>query len=667
MIRLTAGGGPFPLPCLPVPTKPASASRRVQQRYNRTAAVIGLTNDCLNSLNTLSSCFSLSSPFIVNNVLHAKTSLQQRFSDFVFECADRFVRRRDAASVSQCGDMPEQDFALQFDAYHVLEKSAVPIVADRVALPSDPGGVRLLDLLPPDISRRYEKPDEICEQQPRGVCTGRRAAVCGTYEEYVKLVRRMRDIKMLGFLRKDEVRTVCGLFGVPKDDGMIRLIIDARPANAVFKEPPKVNLPTPDLLTRLRVRSDRLLFIAKIDVDNFYHRLAIPDWLQPYFALPAVRASDVGLAHAVGSDVVYPCCLTLPMGWTHSVFLAQAAHEHFIDSHTTKLRDAERLTRSDAHNLCLVDELCYTCYIDDITIFSTNPAAANSAIDEYLERANAAHLKVKLSKLVRPTEVAESCGFFIDGREHTVGVAPLKLQRLCMETRVLLGRGCCSGEELQRLVGKWSWAVLARRPAFAVFNAVYRFCSIARERVFSIWPSVRREMEVICGLAPLLFTRLDVEWFSKAVATDASSTGMGVVSAACEDGILMDFAKKTSKHGCAEMTEHEEQLVHSLNWRDIVSAPWKEREHINVLELRAASTAVRWVLSHPSAMCRRLLVFCDSQVVIPSVLKGRCSSFRLLCRMRFLSSLLLASGLQIFLRYIRSRLNPADEPSRRFE
>ena len=32
--------------------------------------------------------------------------------------------------------------------------------------------------------------------------------------------------------------------------------------------------------------------VAKVDLDNFYHRIRLPEWLQPYFALPPVRAAE---------------------------------------------------------------------------------------------------------------------------------------------------------------------------------------------------------------------------------------------------------------------------------------------------------------------------------------------------------------------------------------
>jgi len=83
------------------------------------------------------------------------------------------------------------------------------------------------------------------------------------------------------------------------------------------------------------------------------------------------------------------------------------------------------------------------------------------------------------------------------------------------------------------------------------------------------------------------------------------------------------------------------------------------------LELRAVLTAVRWVLSLPQSVNKRLLVLCDSQVALGAVSKGRSSSQPLLRRLRALAALVMASGLCVTVRWIPTDLNPADEPSRR--
>jgi hypothetical protein len=177
----------------------------------------------------------------------------------------------------------------------------------------------------------------------------------------------MKDLGMVDFTTKPAV--VNGVFGVPKGDDAIRLIIDARPANLVFIDPPKVDLPTPDLVARLAVPPGETLYVAKVDLDNFYHRLLLPEWMRPYFALPAIRASDVGLVEEFGGDVeMFPCCKTLPMGWSHSVFVAQRSHEYFLDT-STGLRPQDRITLS---NDFAVDRDRHQVYIDDVNLFGLN-------------------------------------------------------------------------------------------------------------------------------------------------------------------------------------------------------------------------------------------------------------------------------------------------------
>ena len=87
-------------------------------------------------------------------------------------------------------------------------------------------------------------------------------------------------------------RRLNGLFGVPKEPGkpdtQLRLIIDARPANALFVDPPHVALPTPDVIGRLSAAKGETLYVAKADISDFYHRVLMPRAWWSYFALPHI-------------------------------------------------------------------------------------------------------------------------------------------------------------------------------------------------------------------------------------------------------------------------------------------------------------------------------------------------------------------------------------------
>jgi hypothetical protein len=313
-------------------------------------------------------------------------------------------------------------------------------------------------------------------------------------------------------------------------------------------------------------------------------------------------------------------------------------------------------------------------YIDDGILLSHSSAKADSAIRQYLPVAESNGTPAKPSKVLYATsDPTRALGLEVDGVQHTVGLSVPKLQQLCHDTLSMLDRGQCTGRDMEVLVGRWTWACLVRRPSLSVFSSVYRFQEAAQGKRFFIWPSVRRELMVMVGLAPLLFADLDNLFFTRVVASDASSLGMGVVATSpMPPSSVESFVRSLpSRPPLTDADVSRDRWpaptdVISDAWHTIVSSPWRRQEHINVLELRAVSTAIRWVLSFPASLRSRLLLLTDSTVCFYSLLKGRSSAPPLLRCLRSLSALLLASGMTLVPRWIPSELNPADAPSRDF-
>ena len=363
---------------------------------------------------------------------------------------------------------------------YVHSPAAVNIVASAVSLPERAGTARLMDLLPPEVATRYASPVSLLRPIEERA-SAPRAVLFGSRDEYVELIMRMVSADMIDFTTQPVV--VNGIFATPKSDGLQRLIIDARRANAIFVDPPAVKLPTPDLVAKIEVPSHLELFVAKCDIDNFYHRLLLPDWLRPYFALPPIRAEEVGLGQVFGEGTtIFPCCKTLPMGWSHAVYLGQTAHEWILDSHTS-LRRVDRIsTGSDAR----VDRIRHQIYIDDLSLVGTNKQLMTELQTQYAATMESLGLSPKKSKFVAPSSEGVEClGLEINGKTHTYGLTPSKLRRLMQMTASLLDTGESSGDSLAVLVGKWSWVCLVCRPAFAIFNSVYRFISVC-----GTWPCV---------------------------------------------------------------------------------------------------------------------------------------------------------------------------------
>jgi len=723
------------LPLYEIPEPYSGKSQKLRQRVNRRRLVLSTANACLNSLNALSTSlnssvsdvYSVSSGYRVKCVPASSNTASMyipavyashspsfnaaqvsRTVHYVYAASKLFVYRAHVGG----GDVSSAT-EHHVPSYSDAASLAVPLVADKVALPEAAGVVQLLDLLPEDIARKFAAPsdDLVVDSTPSVRTTG--ALMCSS-SEYRKLIIRMMKAGMLSFTLTP--KCVNGLFCVPKDGDALRLIINAQPANTLFASPPHVELPTPDLITNLVLDQAAQMYVAKVDISNYYHQLALPEWMWPYFALPAVSASDLGLSQ-FGSDIVYPCCKTLPMGFSWSVFLAQQAHEHMIYT-STSLRPEDAIARTTDG---LVNRTRHSVYIDDMSFFSLDQLECRRLQLEYMDACQRWKLPVKMSKVVEPScRGVDVVGVEVDGIRHTVGVSAAKLSALINDTLHLLNSGFASGKQVERLVGRWSWAFLCRRPAFSAFSAVYRFIAVAGRSIFAIWKSVVNELLAACGLAPILHTYLAAPVLPRLVACDASSAGQGVVAAkvpasvvtSVTDGLswaphesvltasptsagegpnksylaesaesndddaampdqelhdITEYVRLNTKPAARSVPSRIGRLLGSQHWPTIVASPWRTHEHINVKEMRACATAVRWVASLPSAASRRVVLLTDSAVAAAVLSKGRSSAFNILRVSRFISAVLLASDIQLLTRWIPSDWNPADAPSRLFE
>lgn len=486
------------------------------------------------------------------------------------------------------------------------------------------------------------------------------------------MLRRLVAVNLIDF--QTSVDCVNGCFGVDKDSAapgaLLRFIFDTRPANERWVDPPPFLLPSPDDLAALQVSPDQTVYVAKDDLDSYFHRIRIPLWMRSWFGLPPVRAQDMDLADVFGwNTLIFPVCCTLPMGPSHSPFLAQSAHEHLVYTYTS-LRRVDAILACNDHQL---DRARHVIYIDDFNSFKVvsrgDPLPSMAGHDAYADVMACHGLPTKPSKRIEftPTDV-EVLGMDIDGVQHVVGPHPRKINALVCATRGILGRGRCTGKYMSHLLGVWTWFALARRPVFSVFSAIYKFCTVAGHRVFSIWRSVRQELIVMCGLAPLLRSSLTAPWFRLCIATDASSQGEGVVYTRLPPRQLALLSDVPLPLHLGVL--HPLRVLHPFlvpcQWRVAISHPWRFNGHIDVLELRAIMAGLRWVASFPDAFGARVLIWCDNTPVVFSMRKGRSSSFGLLVVLRRIAALCLTCNIRCYVKWIPSELNPADKPSRLF-
>ena len=249
-----SGAGPFPLPCVQAPRLTRSRSRRVRQRQRRAAVAAEMTNSAISALNALHT--PPSNSMQSSNLPHTSFSAASlRAVAHISSCANQFVSRLAPSYVLEGplrDDAPfpysPTDPGESISAPYVSTTPAIPLSAAAVSLPTEGGFVNLLDLLPPDLAAQYAQPTELLLRPPAERKRAPRACLVRSPGDYHAIIRRLAKLTMVTFTTSPKV--VNGVFGTPKSGGAIRFVVDGRPMNATFTPSPKVELPTPDLLTR---------------------------------------------------------------------------------------------------------------------------------------------------------------------------------------------------------------------------------------------------------------------------------------------------------------------------------------------------------------------------------------------------------------------------------
>ena len=101
-------------------------------------------------------------------------------------------------------------------------------------------------------------------------------------------------------------------------------------------------------------------------------------------------------------------------------------------------------------------------------------------------------------------------------------------------------------------------------------------------------------------------------------------------------------------------------------WRVVCGWPWKHQDHhINVLEMNAILTCLRWRVGRKRQHQCRMIHLTDSLVCLHALSRGRSSSRKLRSVLSKINSLLLATDVHPVWAYVATHQNPADRPSRR--
>ena len=712
----------YPLPLFVYISSSQSTSRRRQQVQDRRFAVIIQANLLVQALNSLFfdlhsdylsdvtflpsspsfaqhrlllNVYNLSSSFIdlcrsrasarCGLLLDATTSLLVTDSPFITLLPQQFIRRvrLPASDVTNYSTLPH----IATPMIYGPSPSIVPLNAARASLPDTLHSIPILPLLSPSDRQLYSAPSDniilspsqhaalLIQMELDGEILPSEPFTHSQPIEYIKLMQRMLAVRMVTY-SVTKPKCVNGIFAVFKDTDSDRVIIDARRSNTWFTVPPKVKLPSPAHLIMLQVPPDECLASAKMDMRDYYHKMELPEWMYEYFGLPPLTAGDLDIPEIDPAQIIYPCCRTLPMGWSHSVYIAQSVHERMLYKDSDETGTVPWTAPLSNHDsvLCLqrprLTRIVHAIYIDDLLLLAPRSLflELQQKYQRCLDTYNYYHFAVKSSKCILPTsDQVIAIGVMIDGWKSMISISPERHEKVITATLHLLYKDIISGHDLSRVLGLWAWNLLLRRPTFSVLKHSYTF--IARYKKTPIQPSpiVRTELIALIGLAPTLQTCLKSPWFPSVIASDASELAAGVVATTMTDELLDLLWPTTISNQLTTLPQFSLTQVVPTDWSTVISFPWRHAgEHINALELRAALLAIRRTITSPHSVNTRLLLVLDSAVTYYIMRKGRTSSSPLLSILRRLAAFVLASGLHVIPVWVQSAANPADRPSRLF-
>ena len=352
MAPVAAGrhGDIFPLPGpTPVEAIPRfGLGRRARQRVDRRRAWQGAACECVGALNcTAEGTAALAASHFLSSSPPAP--VQEEVLARVYKATER----RPLAGPEYLPEAALRSL-LQADSRYD-EGSAgglAPYVTGKVSLPAGQGrATPLADVLSGEALLDTQNFQERMLLGPEELEAVLESGTPNTYldpvfrfspSKYAEFVAELYRAGVVRFAASCKITN--GMFFVLKKNGKLRLILDARMANAHFRKAPGGNNASAACFGELRVPRGKKLWSSQYDVRDFFYRLGISPELSEYFGLPGVSRAKLAellgeeaLAHLPADlDVVVPQICVLPMGFFMGVLSGSGGAAYLCQESSTQ-------------------------------------------------------------------------------------------------------------------------------------------------------------------------------------------------------------------------------------------------------------------------------------------------------------------------------------------
>ena len=403
--------------------------------------------------------------------------------------------------------------------------------------------------------------------------------------DWPRVVQGLLEKGVCELIREEDIlapgghRVMGGLFGVAKNEtcgehAVLRLIMNCIPLNALFR--PFLGdlrtLPMVQQFQCLQLSEDQLLLTSSEDVRCFFYIFEMPRCWRRLLAfskrVPSNLCPNDGHHYFITSKV-------LPMGYVHSVAIAQHIHRNLVlqaQSESRLLSSREvRKDRPWPRGSPL-----WRIYLDNFDELRAVDRRAAALLQGELSpdvralRREYQQLQIPLhpKKCVQQQPVAEVQGSVVDGVRGVVYPKPDKLLKFVCMAFVLSQQQTCSLKELQAVCGGLVFLATFRRPLLGGLQQVWSLqqhlkrCKSGR---LPIPTAVRREILTFLALVPLAFINLRAAVSPWVVCSDASSSGGGVCCSTGVTGYGLAASRALLRGEALEVPDFQQVLAISLH------------------------------------------------------------------------------------------------------
>lgn len=585
--------------------------------------------------------------------------------------------------------------------------TARPIQADRLNFPGRPGfdPVKFFDARTCEL---YLKPlDYSIDHRTCGIDVPR-VSVRATEDNKIKLFKALAESGRLAPVEAAATRgKFCsGLFSVLKDSRRDRLILDARPPNAL--ESQKTDwcgtMGAGSSLADLSLLPHEEFRMSGLDLRDFFYQFSISKQRTARNTLAGTVSLEqakiiFGQQFVWDEDPVHLALSTMAMGDLLACEFAQCSHLGLALQYEVCKPEELITLRLPVPRTPIITGIV----IDDFIVMekvvrnasgvfpSFDESEAKTRVDRALMGYEEQHLEANLKKSFFGQSHSKFWGYEVDGEKGLVRAASSRLWPVvAISARVCLLKFATVGL-LEALAGSWVSILGARRRMLCLMNIIFEPLGLEdQQQIIAISPELQDEIMTLAVCALLAVSDLRCSHLPFVFASDASSQWMAAVRAPLGEKAVRELCRFSLKKstwsqllppGKAWLRSHDlldvaeelpgeaydahplwVTLARCLEYKERWRARCKAGTHINLLEMKSYLTEEKRICQ--ASLQSRFLFGLDSQVCLGALVKGRSSSVpinNMLCRNL---CYVLGSGCQGYYMYYPSATNRSDGPTR---